>query len=121
VLRDRIERGQLLCIFAEGTSTDGLRVLPFKSALLSFLFEEELRETRVQAVTVNWIAPPGQPAEFFGWWGSMSFEGHIWDVVRRSRGGQVEIVFHEPARAADLGDRKALARTLEEQVRSAKR
>jgi 1-acyl-sn-glycerol-3-phosphate acyltransferase len=121
VLRARIEDGQALCIFPEGTSSDGRRVLPFKSALLSFLFEDGLRETPVQGATVNWIAPPGQPEEFFGWWGAMPFEGHIWDVVCRSRGARVEVVFHEPASAADLGDRKMLARALEQQVRSAKR
>lgn len=122
ILRARIERGELLCIFPEGTSSDGLRVLPFKSALLSFLFEDGLRETLwAQAATVNWIAPPGQPREFFAWWGDMPFEGHIWDVVCRSAGGAVEVVFHEPQRVADAPDRKALARRLEEQTGSAKR
>ena len=121
VLKARIEDGEALCIFPEGTSTDGRRVLPFKSSLLSFLFEDGLRETPVQGATVNWVAPPGQPEEFFGWWGGMPFEGHIWDVVCRSRGGRVEVVFHEPVRPADIGDRKLLAQTLESQVRSAKR
>ena len=68
VLRERLDRGELLCLFPEGTSSDGLRVLPFKSALLSFLFEDGVRETAwVQAATVNWIAPDGQPPAFFAW------------------------------------------------------
>jgi 1-acyl-sn-glycerol-3-phosphate acyltransferase len=120
ILRARIAEGEALCIFPEGTSSDGRRVLPFKSALLSFLFEDGLRDVPVQGATINWIAPPGQPADFFGWWGDMPFEGHIWDVVCRSRGGRVEVVFHEPVTAAEIGDRKLLARRLEDQVRSAK-
>ena len=40
MLRSRIAHDQLLCFFPEGTSTDGLRVLPFKSSLFSAFFEE---------------------------------------------------------------------------------
>ena len=122
LLRARLDRGETLCLFPEGTSSDGLRVLPFKSALLSFLYEDGVRETaRVQAATVNWTAPPGQPPAFYGWWGNMPFEGHIWDVVCRAAGGAVEVVFSEPARVSDFPDRKAMAQTLEAQVRAAKR
>ena len=122
VLRERLERGELLCLFPEGTSSDGLRVLPFKSALLSFLFEDGVRDSAwVQAATVNWIAPEGQPPAFYAWWGNMPFEGHIWDMVCRSAGGRVEIVFHEPIRLAEAADRKSLAARLEDQVRAAKR
>ncbi len=117
-LADRIRAGQLLCIFPEGTSSDGRRVLPFKSALLSALFQDGMIDAQVQPVTLNWIAPPGQPAEFFGWWGSMPFEGHIWDVLCRSGGGAVEIVFHPPRRVTDFTDRKALTRWSEDAVRA---
>jgi 1-acyl-sn-glycerol-3-phosphate acyltransferase len=122
VLLGRLRAGETLCLFPEATSTDGRRVLPFKSALLSALFEPSVRQTVwVQPVTVNWIAPKGLPDAFYCWWGSMPFEGHIWDVVTRSRGGAVEVVFHEPRPVRDFRDRKALARWAEEAVRSAKR
>jgi 1-acyl-sn-glycerol-3-phosphate acyltransferase len=39
VLRERIGASQLLIFFPEGTSTDGLRVLPFKSSLFSAFFQ----------------------------------------------------------------------------------
>ncbi|PJA59921.1 MAG: 1-acyl-sn-glycerol-3-phosphate acyltransferase [Rhodobacterales bacterium CG_4_9_14_3_um_filter_71_31] len=116
-LAKRIRAGQLLCIFPEGTSSDGRRVLPFKSALFSALFEDGVIDAQVQPVTLNWIAPPGLPASFFGWWGSMPFEGHIWDVLCRSSGGAVEIVFHPPRRVTDFPDRKALTRWAEDAVR----
>lgn len=120
-LATRLRAGQLLCIFPEGTSSDGLRVLPFKSALLSALYDDGVGAAMVQPVTLNWIAPPDLPEAFFGWWGAMSFEGHIWQVVCRSRGARVEIVFHPPRSVADFPDRKALTRWAEETVRSAKR
>lgn len=118
-LRDRIEAGELLCLFPEGTSTDGLRVLPLKSALMSAVFAEGVRETAVvQPVTINYFAPPGQPEDFFGWWGTMSFEKHIWDVAARAgRGGAIEVVFHEPIRVSEASDRKSLTRACEAAIR----
>lgn len=121
-LEDRMRKDELLCIFPEGTSTDGLRVLPFKSSLLSVLFLDGVRERAlVQPVSVVYRVRPGAdlPPNFYGWWGSMSFEGHIWSVATRSFGGEVEIVFHEPMRVADWEDRKALAARCEADVRSA--
>lgn len=121
-MRERLVQGETLCIFAEGTSSDGLRVLPFKSALLSAMVDlGHEHRVAVQPVTVNWIAPPGLPAAFYGWWGTMGFEAHIWQVACRSRGGAVEVVFHPPLAAAAATDRKVLTRQCEDQVRSAKR
>lgn len=122
-MRARLRAGETLCIFAEGTSSDGRRVLPFKSALLSAVFDlgqdsATPEAVAVQPVTINWIAPPGQPPEFFGWWGTMGFEAHIWQVACRGRGGHVEVVFHQPCRAGEFADRKAMTRHCEETVRS---
>ncbi len=121
-LEARVRNDELLCIFPEGTSTDGLRVLPFKSTLLSVLFLEGVHDRAlVQPVTVVYRTNPRSvlPKNFYGWWGSMSFEGHIWAVATRSFGGEVEIVFHEPVKASDWSDRKALAARCEADVRSA--
>lgn len=119
-LRERIEAGELLCLFPEGTSTDGLRVLPLKSALMSAVFAEGVRETAfVQPVTINYSSPPGQPEDFFGWWGTMAFEKHIWDVASRvGNGGAVEVIFHDPIRVSEAGDRKSLTRACEAAIRS---
>jgi 1-acyl-sn-glycerol-3-phosphate acyltransferase len=122
VLLERLGAGALLCLFPEGTSSDGLRVLPFKSALLSALYHESVCDVVwAQPVTLNWLAPAGQPREFFGWWGAMGFEAHIWNVLCRSRGAGVEILFHEPRPVQSFPDRKSLARHAEDSVRSAKR
>lgn len=121
-LLERIKADELLCIFAEGTSTDGLRVLPFKSALMSVLFLDGVHErAMVQPVSVIYRTNPKSdlPVNFYGWWGSMSFEGHIWTVATRSAGGVVEVVFHDAMRAADWDDRKALTAKCEAEVRSA--
>lgn len=112
VLRERIAHNQLLCFFPEGTSSDGLRVLPFKSSLFSVFFDDGTpADIAVQPVSLKYTPPRGSelPENFYGWWGSMSFEGHIWDVVTRSWGGRVEVLFHPPVSVAGHADRKALA------------
>jgi 1-acyl-sn-glycerol-3-phosphate acyltransferase len=110
-MRARMAGGQLLCFFPEGTSTDGLRVLPFKSTLFAALLAPELREVAsVQPVTVIYEPPPGLPAALYGWWGDMGFGDHVWTIVTHSFGGRVRVIFHPERRVADFADRKALAR-----------
>lgn len=122
VLADRLRNGELLCVFPEGTSSDGLRVLPFKSTLLAALFDRDAEaHALVQPVTVNWIAPRGQPDDFFGWWGDMGFEDHVWDVLCRCRGAEVEVILHAPAHVSDFADRKRLTSWAEAAVRGGKR
>lgn len=119
ILRERIAADQTLCFFPEGTSTDGLRVLPFKSSLFSAFFEEgKGTDILIQPVTLRYSpdASRNLPDNFYGWWGDMSFEGHIWDVVTRSQGGLVEVIFHPAVPASDFADRKALADHCQQRV-----
>ena len=117
VLRQRIGADQLLIFFPEGTSTDGLRVLPFKSSLFSAFFFEDPGDGEhggdfwVQPVTIRYLPAPGAglPPSFYGWWGDMALGSHIWAVMSRSFGGRAEIRFHAPVRPIDFPDRKALA------------
>lgn len=112
VLRQRIAADQLLCFFPEGTSTDGLRVLPFKSSLFSAFFAEDIDpKLRIQPVSIRYLTAEGSglPESFFGWWGSMPFGGHVRTVMQRSFGSRVVVTFHEPVHPAAFTDRKALA------------
>ena len=112
VLRSRIAHDQLLCFFPEGTSTDGLRVLPFKSSLFSAFFKDgQGTDFPIQPVTVRFRPAPGSglPENFYGWWGDMTLERNLWDILTRSRGGTAEVAFHAPVTAAEFPDRKRLA------------
>jgi 1-acyl-sn-glycerol-3-phosphate acyltransferase len=112
MLRSRIAADQLLAFFPEGTSTDGERVLPFKSSLFSvFFLDHHGADLTVQPVSIRYRPDPasGLPGSFYGWWGTMSFEGHIFDVFARSRRGRAIVTFHDPVRASDFPHRKALA------------
>ena len=117
LLTDRLNAGHRLLFFPEGTSTDGLRVLPFRSTLFAAFFEiaPDLQAT-VQPVSLIYTAPPGEDLRFYGWWGDMTFEGHLLKVLMAPRQGSVRVVFHPPIAMAELQDRKAAARLLHAQV-----
>jgi 1-acyl-sn-glycerol-3-phosphate acyltransferase len=114
----RLDSGHRLLFFPEGTSTDGLRVLPFKTTLFAAFFTPHLREScAIQPVSVVYTAPKGEDRAFYGWWGEMDFAGHLVRMLAQRRHGAVEIVFHEPLPVAAFPDRKSLARAAEEAVR----
>lgn len=106
----RLARGDHMALFPEGTSSDGQRVLPFKSSLFGVFFAPELGgRVAVQPVTIHYRPGPHLPREFYAWWGEMDFATHLRDVLARSVGGSVELVFHAPLDVAASGGRKALA------------
>lgn len=117
-LAARLAAGHRLCFFPEGTSTDGRRVLAFRSTVFAAFEAAELRRRAwVQPASVVYHPPAGLPDSFYGWWGDMGLAPHLWAVLCLSAGGEVEVVHHAALRVADFPDRKALARAAEEVVR----
>ncbi len=120
LFEERLSVGHKLLFFPEGTSTDNLRVLPFKTTLFAAFFTDELREFMyVQPVSVIFYAPKGQPDRFYGWWGDMEFGPHLLKTLGARRQGTVELIYHSPAKVSDFENRKALAAHCEEAVRHA--
>ena len=120
VFQQRLLDNHRLLFFPEGTSTDGLQVLPFKTTLFQSFFAPELRDLIwVQPVTVLYTAPNGTDPRFYGWWGDMSFGGHLLRTLASLRQGQVTTIYHTPLAVADFENRKALAQACEAQVRAA--
>ena len=119
LFENRLLAGHKLLFFPEGTSTDGMRVLPFKSTLFEAFFTPELRDVLyVQPVSVVYRAPTGVDARFYGWWGDMEFGPHLLQTLAAPRQGSVDIHYHAPLKVSDYTGRKTLAQTCEEQVRA---
>ena len=113
LFHDRLVAGHRLVFFPEGTSTDGLRVLPFKSTLFEAFFKGDMKATmHLQAVTVLYTDPPGQTRAHYGWWGDMEFGTHLLKILATGRQGAVTVVYHPPLQVCDFADRKALADAL---------
>lgn len=118
VFQSRISAGHRLLFFPEGTSSDGQRVLPFKSTLFAAFFDDAVKsKATIQPVTLRYTAPQGQDARFFGWWGDMDFGSHFLTVVAAGAGGQVDLTYHPPVSINDAKDRKTLATATESAVR----
>ncbi len=118
VFQERLNAGHELLFFPEGTSSDGQRILPFKSTLFAAFFEDGLREyLRIQPVTVHYHAPQGADVRFYGWWGDMEFASHLLGVLAAPRQGRVKLTYHAPVAVQDFPDRKALAFHCEQAVR----
>lgn len=117
---ERLHRGDRLCFFPEGTSSDGLRVLPFKSTLFNaFMTEALIDEMWVQPVTVFYESPAGELDCFYGWYGEIDFAAHLKYVLAKSRGGRAKVIFQDAVRARDFTDRKALSKHCETVIAAA--
>lgn len=117
LFRERLQNGHRLVFFPEGTSSDGIRVLPFKSTLFAAFFDQKLIDQMyVQPVTLIYHAPKGQDARFYGWWSDMEFGGHLLQILAARRQGRIKLVFHDPVAVADFKSRKDLARYCESNI-----
>lgn len=120
LFEERLRAGHRLLFFPEGTSTDSLRILPFKSTLFAAFFSHGLEHAmHIQPVTVRYVAPEGCDPRFYGWWGDMDFGSHLVTLLACGRPGRVEITLHEPLPVDGFDGRKGLAARCEAVVRSA--
>lgn len=120
MLESRLQAGHRLLFFPEGTSTDAIRVLPFKSTLFEAFFSPALeRSMHIQPVTVIFHAPEGADARHYGWWGEMDFAGHLLKTLATPRQGRVEVIFHPEVPVDAFENRKALAQHCERVIRTA--
>jgi 1-acyl-sn-glycerol-3-phosphate acyltransferase len=110
----RLERGGNLVLFAEGTSSDGNRLKPFKSALFSAAQNEANgRPVVVQPVTIAYTHLDEMPLgrawrPLVSWYGDMDMLTHGWHLLGLGR-LTATIQFHQPVTFAMFGSRKALA------------
>lgn len=122
VFEERLRAGHRLLFFPEGTSTDSLRVLPFKSTLFAAFFTHGMEHVmHIQPVSVRYIAPEGVDPRFYGWWGDMDFAPHLLRMLARPRQGRVEITFHDAVAVDAFKTRKDLAAHCEAVIRAGHR
>lgn len=127
-IRDRLLEGDALVLFPEGTSNDGNRVLPFKSALMGAVEATvgvdglgRARHVLVQPVSTAYVAVHGIPMgrenrPLFAWYGDMELVPHLWESLKT---GPIDVVieFHPPLSVDTIGGRKDLAAIAESIIR----
>jgi lyso-ornithine lipid O-acyltransferase len=117
IIRSRLDRGDSLIVFPEGTSSDGGRVLPFKSTLFAAV---EGKAITVQPISIHYSRLNGIPIgrayrPFYAWYGDMDLAPHLWSALSLGS-AEVVIRFHAPVRASTFLDRKTLARYCHAQI-----
>ncbi len=128
-IRERLKAGDTLVLFPEGTTSDGNRILPFKSALMGAVESEigtdaegHVEYVPVQPVSISYIGFYGMPLgrenrPFYAWYGDMELAAHVWEAFRT---GPLDVVveFHQPLRVSAECGRKQIALQAENLIRA---
>ena len=117
-MQERLKQGDILVLFPEGTSNNGVEVLPFKS---SFFGAAAFEGVLVQPVSLAYAGHRNLPMNrrlmpFYAWYGDMDLAPHLWEALGTGP-IEVTVVCHPPLSLSGEMNRKALARHAEEQVR----
>ena len=125
-IADRLNAGDIMLLFAEGTSTSGTHVLSFRSALLGAA-QKAIREddtiwiqpaalayTHLQGMSVT-----SAERAHTGFYGDMAMGPHLWAVLKEGA-IDVSLIYGKPRPVTLATNRKILAQELEEDVRAMK-
>ena len=111
---DRLAAGDNLLLFPEGTTSDGARVLPFRSAF--FAITEGEHRPILQPVSIVYDRLGGLPTgranrPLFSWYGDMDIASHFWQIGQH-RGMRCTVLLHAPLDPAYFANRKDLAQVV---------
>jgi 1-acyl-sn-glycerol-3-phosphate acyltransferase len=109
----RLQSGESLILFPEGTSGDGQRLLPFKSSLFAAAEAQPGLKIAVQPVSLAYLRLDGMPLgrfyrPCFAWYGDMTLAPHLWTLLGLGRLA-VRVTFHPPVDSTDFASRKELS------------
>jgi 1-acyl-sn-glycerol-3-phosphate acyltransferase len=123
----RLARGDAVVLFAEGTSSDGNRVLTFRTALIGSARDAiaeagHVERVWIQPLSIAYTAVRGLPVgrpnrSTVAWYGSMPLLPHLRRLVA-SGAIDVTVTWGAPIPYDESSDRKSVARLLEGSVRA---
>ncbi|MBH69537.1 MAG: 1-acyl-sn-glycerol-3-phosphate acyltransferase [Rhodospirillaceae bacterium] len=110
LIKHCLQKSEPLLLFPEGTSSDGSRVLPFKTSLFA---APKAADALIQPITIQYTRLNGMPIErskkpLLAWYGNMDLAPHLWQALSLGT-VDVEIQFHETVQPSNFSDRKQLA------------
>ena len=125
-IAERLEEGDAIVLFAESTTSDGSRLLPFRSALVgaardAILTGDATTHVLLQPVALAYDGADGLPTgrmgrTRIGWYGDMEMLPHLTGILR---GGSLDVTvrFGAPLAYEAHMDRKVLTKMAEINVR----
>ncbi len=110
LIKEALDKGDGVVMFAESTTSRGDTILPFKTALFAPAVQ---CQCPVHYATIHYSAPPGLPpaTAWITWWEDISFGAHFVRMAKYPRFDAVLTFGPEPIAGTD---RKALAETVHE-------
>jgi 1-acyl-sn-glycerol-3-phosphate acyltransferase len=125
-IADRLLGGDAVVLFAEGTSSDGIRILPFRSALIGAVHHAlgdsmHHSEITVQPMSLAYVRLSGLPMgralrNRVAWYGDVELVPHLLNVLA-SGAVDVTVSWGKPIAYDMRADRKQIARDAERSVR----
>ena len=131
-IAQRLKQGDAMVLFAEGTSSDGNRVLPFRTALIgaakTAMTAEQTSDQRsdqrvwVQPLSIAYTGIQGmamgrQHRHLVAWYGDMELMPHLWALMKEGA-IDVTLTFGEPIAFDSDANRKQIAAEAEMRVRA---
>lgn len=116
-MRARLLAGDDLILFPEGTSSDGTRVLPFRSPFFAIVERVEgeviplIQPVSVVFDQLDYLPARRSTRPVSSWYGDMDLGGHFWRLARY-RHLRATVVLHDPVDPADYPSRKAIAQAV---------
>lgn len=113
-MAEALQAGDTLAVFPEGTTADGIDLLPFHANLLQAAIATE---TPVQPVALRYFDADHATSPSVLFLGETTLAQSVWRIACAQRlGVQVSIL---PARSVRMADRRRLAQTLRDDIASA--
>lgn len=108
----RLDAGEGVIVFPEGTSTKGETVMPFNSSFLEFAARSNIP---VSYAAIRYTTPPGElPASSAAcWWEEIGFFAHLWRLFKVK---EYTCIISFGDETVSNPDRKVLARELRQKV-----
>ena len=109
-IKESMMNGFNVILFPEGTSSDGSKVLSFKSSLFEVVDHEELKNYKLQPISISYNKLDGLPLvknyrPFLAWFGAMSLAPHVWQFLGLGT-SEVNLHFHKPEKFSVFLNRK---------------
>ena len=114
LIEKNMKEGINVILFPEGTSSDGSKVLKFKSSLFKLIDSEKLEDFRIQPISITYNKLDGLPLDkffrpFLAWFGGMDLLSHAWKFLGLGI-SEVNVKFHDPKNFKFFSDRKHACR-----------
>ncbi|MDX1974398.1 MAG: lysophospholipid acyltransferase family protein [Rickettsiales bacterium] len=113
-LHDAIRQGEIISLFPESTTNNGVHMLPFKSSFFSLAEEADKDQPLyIQPVAMTYTRINRLPVDstqwpLIAWYGDMDMVPHLFKFLAFGS-VKMELHFLEPVTIAEFQDRKALA------------